>query len=186
MKPLESYQQVLMWLCGSPPHASDSNQRKIAYIALTSMAITANLLSVISSTVFIYRNVSVNLEETLYSLFHNVGSMSSLYQDIATVLLSHKLIRIFENLALIYDQSKKMFIQNYYFIQWNVHSLRWKRRFVPPFEANKWEVRMDVANLQQICFAWLHNQYDLNDYTFSSLLLHYKRTIWYKEGVPSI
>lgn len=109
MNPLESYQRMLMWLCGFPPHASDSKRQKIAYIALTSVAITANLLSVISSTVFIYRNFSVNLEESLYSFFHNVGSMSSLYQDIATVFLRQKLIRIFENLAFIYDQSKKHF-----------------------------------------------------------------------------
>lgn len=106
MKPLETNQRVLIWLCGFPTDSSASKWEKIAHIAFTLIVIATNLLSVVSSSVFIYRNVSINLEETLFSLFHTFASASMLYQSIAIVILCRELAAIFKTLANIYDASK--------------------------------------------------------------------------------
>lgn len=108
MNLLETNKQVLMWLCGIPPKEFDKKWKNIPYIILTASVIMVHSLAVISSAVFIYKNVSVSLEETLFSLFHNVGNSSTLYQSIAIILLKKKLTEIFESLSKIYDQSKTM------------------------------------------------------------------------------
>lgn len=107
MKPLETNQRVLTWLCGVRPNESDKNGKNISHIILTLSIILVHLLAVISSVVFIYRNVSVNLEETLFSLLYNVGNSSALYQSVAIILLKDKLTEIFERLSKVYDKSKK-------------------------------------------------------------------------------
>lgn len=106
MKPLKTCQRVLMWLSGVPPDESDSKGEKTQYILLTLIIITSHLLAAISGSAFIYRNISIDLEETLYSLFHTIGSWSTLYQCIATIVLRRKLNAIFTSLAKIYSESE--------------------------------------------------------------------------------
>lgn len=107
MKQLETVQRVLMWLSGLPPEKSTSKWMKIAYIMTTVSVISIDLMAIMCSTVFIYRNVNVDLETALFSLFHNVSSCSVFYEVIAMILLRYKLMRIFEGLAKIYEESKK-------------------------------------------------------------------------------
>lgn len=106
MKPLETSQRVLTWLCGYPPDKSETKRMKIAYIAFTLSVITGHLLTLLAGAAFIYKHVSVNLEETLFSLFHTVGSLSMLYQSIGTIVLRRNLMTIFEGLSRIYSESK--------------------------------------------------------------------------------
>lgn len=106
MNPLELYQRVLMWLCGLPPKKSDGKHMRFAYMTLTLCVIVGHLLSLVAGAIFIYRNVSINLEETLFSLFHTIGSVSMLYSSIATVLLCRKLPVIFGGLSNIYNKSE--------------------------------------------------------------------------------
>lgn len=106
MKPLESNQRVLAWLCGYPLDKTASKRMKIAYIVFALSVIMAHLLSAMASTVFIHRNKSTDLEATLFSLFHTFASSSMLYQSIATVLLRRDLNAIFDGLANIYGKSK--------------------------------------------------------------------------------
>lgn len=106
MKPLETNERVLIWLCAFPIDKSTSKWEKCIYIIFTLCVIMTHLLSLIFSSVFIHQNVSINLEETLFSLFHTFSSASMLYQSIATVFLCHKLAAIFKTLANIYDASK--------------------------------------------------------------------------------
>lgn len=106
MIPLESNRRVLTWLCGVPPPDSCTKREKITYRVLATIIIMTHLLSVISSTMFIYRNMSVNLVEALYSLFHTVAALQTLYQSIGKVLLHRKIIVIFDRLEEIYNESK--------------------------------------------------------------------------------
>lgn len=105
MQPLETNRKVLMWLSGYPPDKSVGKWKKIAYILFTFAIIMAHLLSVVAGGTFIYRNRTNHLQETLYSLIHTLGSANMLYQSIVTVLLRHKLAKIFEGLTTIYYES---------------------------------------------------------------------------------
>lgn len=106
MKPLETNQRVLMWLYAFPPDNSDGKWRKIAYFTFTICVIAVHAMSVAASSTFIYRNISISLEETLFSLFHNFSASGMLYQSIVTVILRHNLNAIFKGLSTIYDQSE--------------------------------------------------------------------------------
>lgn len=106
MSPLETSQLVLMWLSGVPPHESEHKLKKIAIIAFSLMMIIFAIVAEMASITFIYRNVSTNLEETLFCLFHTITVLQTIYQLIAKVLLRYKLIVIFENLLTIYNRSK--------------------------------------------------------------------------------
>lgn len=83
--------------------------RKIVHIVLVPsvIIIISFLLFLAASGIFIYRNILVNLEETLFALFHTVGALNGLYLSIATVLLRRKLITIFNGLTTIYNESEK-------------------------------------------------------------------------------
>lgn len=105
MTPLETNRRVLTWLCGLPPHDVEK-QKKIAYIVFTLSIIFGHLLSVVAGSVFIYRNISVSLEDALFSLFHTLSSGSMLYQSIVTVFLCGELASIFKGLSGIYAESK--------------------------------------------------------------------------------
>lgn len=105
MKPLRTNQRVLMWLCGVPPNESDSKRKKTAFVTLTLSVIIGHLFLVVAGAVFIYRNVSDNLEEALFSLFHTLPTASMLYQSVVTVFLCRELAGIFEELSDIYNTS---------------------------------------------------------------------------------
>lgn len=106
MKPLETSRRVLMWLCGFPPDESAGKWLKIAYVIFTSSIVMDHLLSLIAGAIFIHKNVSSNFEDTLFSLFHTVGSLSMLYQSVVIVFMRRNLTAIFEELSRIYNESK--------------------------------------------------------------------------------
>lgn len=106
MKPLETSKQVVTWLCGFPRDEFASQRKKIAYFTFALSVIVASILSVTASVVFIYKNALISLEETLFSLYHNIGACVTIYQTISTILLRHKFMAIFDDLTKIYDKSK--------------------------------------------------------------------------------
>lgn len=106
MTPLEVNQRVLTWICGLPTQEYEDNGKKIVYIILTLNVMIAHLLSVVAGSVFIYKNISISLEDALFSLFHTLSSGSMLYQSIVTVFLCRELASIFDGLSKIYKESK--------------------------------------------------------------------------------
>lgn len=108
MNPLKTNRRVLTWLCGITPTKSTSKLQKIAYIGLTSFVMIGHLLSVAASSVFIYRNISDNLKETLFALMHVVSAASMIYQSVVTSLLRRKIDSIFKRLSTIYNESKRV------------------------------------------------------------------------------
>lgn len=113
MIPLERNQRVLTWLCGLPPHESYSEREKIGCIVFTLCFVTTTIAGEISSSLFIYRNVLVDLEETLYALYHTIAGVQIVYQSVATVLLRRKLSVIFKSLSTIYDKSERKYSKFY-------------------------------------------------------------------------
>lgn len=106
MNPLEMNQRVLTWVCGLPSNESTDKWKKIARIVFTFSVIIGYVCSLAASTAFIYKNVSIDLEESLFSLFHNFGAANMLYLSIATVIFCRELANIFEGLSIIYKESK--------------------------------------------------------------------------------
>lgn len=106
MNPLQTNQRVLSWLCGQPPSESERKWKRLSYIAVTSFIMIGHLLSVVASTIFIHRNISDNLEETLFALMHVVSAASMIYQIVVTSFLRQKLASIFDGLLAIYKESK--------------------------------------------------------------------------------
>lgn len=106
MKPLETNQRILTWLCGCPPNEFDGKWQKIAYKFFTFNIIATLSLAVIAGAIFIHRNLSIDLEGTLFSLFHTLAAISMIYQCIVTVMLCDELNNIFQGLSIIYDASK--------------------------------------------------------------------------------
>lgn len=95
-----------MWHCGIPPGIDTTMKKRIAYIAFTLSITLGYLMSIIASGVFIWRHISVSMEETLFSLFHHIGAINMFYLAIAIVLLRNSLKSIFKKLSVIYDESK--------------------------------------------------------------------------------
>lgn len=100
---------MLKWLCGVPSHEFDGKRQKIAYIAFTTCVIFTTITAVMAGALFIYKNVSFNLEETLYALSHTISALKITYQSIVAVFLCHKLLAIFGVLSTIYDKSNTEF-----------------------------------------------------------------------------
>lgn len=178
MKILKTSQRVQMWLCGFPPDDSVSKWKRCAFVLFTSWIILVHSTSIIAGVTFIYRNVSINLEATLFSLYHTMGSTSMLYQSIVTVLSSRGIAAIYQGLSKIYNESEyatkvknnelqiiniKIFscqfttflsIFIFKFIQF-----RQKQRFVSHFDEHKRQVWMGlVQNLHQIYSRRLYHQ----------------------------
>lgn len=106
MKPLQTNRFVLMWLCGFPPDNSINKWKRCIFITFTLCIVLVHSMSVMAGVTFIYRNASINLEETLFSMYHTMGSARMLYQSIITVVLCHELAAICEELSAIYRESE--------------------------------------------------------------------------------
>lgn len=104
MNPLETNQRVLMWLCGFPPNESSTKIERIAYIIFTLSIISSYSLSVEAGITFIIKTYAINLEETLFSLYHTIGSLIMIYQTVATVIFRRQITGIFEGLSKIYNK----------------------------------------------------------------------------------
>ena len=105
MIPLEMNRRVLTWICGYIPNRPESIWKKIGCIAFTLSIIAAHLLVVLAGLAFISKNMSIDLEATLFSVYNTVGCMGMVYQAIIIVIFSHKLTENFNGLSTIYIES---------------------------------------------------------------------------------
>lgn len=167
MKPLQKCQRMLMWLKAFPTDESVSYRNKVTYIVVTLSVIMGHILSVASSSLSIYQTMSVDLEATLFALFHTITSTSMIYQSIVSILLCHDLATIFVELSTIYKKRKyKMCIfkrKNILsciirciHITWCSRTFEhsWGCRFLSSLARNEWEMRMDCADVHKSSFGW--------------------------------
>lgn len=106
MEPLLTNRRVLRWLCGYSASETDSEWIKLAYFILTLVIFLANSTSAISSAVFVWENVSIDLEESLYAVAQVCGSSAVTYVSILIFLLRHKITATINRLSEIYNESK--------------------------------------------------------------------------------
>lgn len=107
MNPLKTSQRVLAWLCICPFDESANKRTKIIIFALSIFA--ANLCSVAASVAFFFTFVSINLEESLYSILQIAAYFYVTYAMIMTFISRRKFNTIFEKLSKIFDTSKNPF-----------------------------------------------------------------------------
>lgn len=93
-----------------------NEKESLTWFLLRVGIILVHSASVMASTEFIHRKVSIKLEITLFALFYDIASSASLYQSIGKALLRHKMLEIFDDLSKIYDESKtKIAISCFFF-----------------------------------------------------------------------
>lgn len=106
MRPLETNQLLLTWLYAFPPDESSIKWKRIVHFVFSSGVLIAHFLSVMAGGTFIFKFVSIDLEEAIFALFHTIAACNMFYQSIVIVLLRHKFTAIFKDLSTIYDKSK--------------------------------------------------------------------------------
>lgn len=109
MKPLVTQQRVLTWFCLCPFPDGTSNWQKLKYIFFSAILITNEISSISSSSAHCLRYISVDLKESLFSLFQIAASSSVLYQIIIALFSKHRIFGIIQGLNRIYDESKELF-----------------------------------------------------------------------------
>lgn len=103
MRPLESLQRVLTWLCACPAEQSASTQKRRAYFAFSLFLFVSALSCGLSGGVFMIKYIKTDLEGCFYCLFEVAGAITMSYLIAFAVLSRHKINAIFEHLATIYD-----------------------------------------------------------------------------------
>lgn len=119
MKPLIASQRMLTLFCVLPADKTTSPEKKILYNIFFLSVFFGNFCALFSSSFFFVEYVSLDLEESLYSLFQIVGSASIIYLLTVTYFLSRKIRILFEDLSEIYKKCKE--IKNIIFcifVQW--------------------------------------------------------------------
>lgn len=107
MIPLETNQRALQWIYGFPPEKSPTKWKRIGYFAFALSSNVALFSGFLSSVVFISKFRRVDLEGTIYALFHGAGALNMLYQSIVILFLRRELASIFENLEKIHAECKR-------------------------------------------------------------------------------
>lgn len=105
MEPLHTSRRVLTCLCICSFDKTTSMKEKSIYITLSVSIIFAEIFMLIASVVFFMKNVSTNLEESLFALLQIAGLVGSLYIMATAYISQHKIMSIFDSLSQIYTSS---------------------------------------------------------------------------------
>lgn len=73
MKPLETNRSVLIWFCLYPFDKNMKLHLKLLYTIFALSIFLMNVCALVSSIVFFFKFLSINLEESFYSLFQITG-----------------------------------------------------------------------------------------------------------------
>lgn len=109
MRPLSMIQQVLVWLCIHPFREKMHKWKKCTCVAFSLSGFIVNLCTVISSVAFFLKTVSVNFEESLYTLMQICPFISVVNVTITAFFLRNRIGEMFEKLFNIYETGKCFF-----------------------------------------------------------------------------
>lgn len=110
MRPL-SNRRLLTWLCVFPFDKSASLTAKLSYMLVGSVTVAA-IFSIIIASATVIPNVKSDLEVTLYILTQLTGYIGGESIIITAFFMRHKIKRMFDDLANIYDScERKQYIQ---------------------------------------------------------------------------
>lgn len=107
MDTLELNRQILMWFCifSMPDNSTNLKLKKKLRIILTAALVIIMWLSLISSILFIVRNMKINVADTLCSLLQLPIAFMAIYVWTANFILRQSLINIFSQMQLFHESS---------------------------------------------------------------------------------
>lgn len=106
MASLTTNRRVLTWLCILPANETTGKCEKIMYMTFSATIIAVEVCITTSSMVYFLKNVSVDLDTSLYALFQMTGSTSLIYILVYAFSMQHKIADMFQHLSNICDSCK--------------------------------------------------------------------------------
>lgn len=107
MEPLETNRQCLIWLRILPSDESTNRWQKLAHTAFAVLVFTALMCGATSCLVFCLKFLSTDLARSIFAFVFSVGGYSIIYVAlVGMILLRHKIGAIFDNLEVIFKDSK--------------------------------------------------------------------------------
>lgn len=155
MKILVTNRRALTVLCLCPADEGTTKKQKFLYIAFSIITNIMVLCAITASFVFFCKNISVDLDASLYSLLQISTFLNVFYMTMAAFTFRQQMGDIFEKLQEIYDASKRSVFTKWKYFRWK------KKRFQLFADANEEESNFLVeANnkserLWQIFFKYL-------------------------------
>lgn len=106
MMPLETNRRILILFCLYPFDKNTRPHLKLLYTIFSLSIFLINVCALVSSTVFFFKFLSINLEESFYSLFQITGIFGVICLVINAYFSRNKILEIFNGLTDIYDACK--------------------------------------------------------------------------------
>lgn len=110
MKPLVTCQRVLTWVSVFPVEKNTTKRKRLLFKILPMLLLISNIIGVISSSLFCWKYIKIDLEGSLYALFQVAGMLGMSNIIIVSFISRKKVPKIFENLSQIYKSCKKSII----------------------------------------------------------------------------
>lgn len=110
MEPLITNRRYLVWLCVCPANKSASRWQKLAHATFATIVLTAVMCGVTGCLTFCWKFASIDFGRSVFAFMFAVAEFTAVYTaTVGIFLLRHKIGAIFDNLAVIYRQSKCFF-----------------------------------------------------------------------------
>lgn len=108
MQPLITNRKVLMWLNLCSTDKTIVEWKGVINIIFTLISVFVTLF-LIASTVFFWKNISTDLELSLFALYQIPPTLGALYESAVMFFSKHKVHTIFEQLSAIYRISTDLY-----------------------------------------------------------------------------
>lgn len=106
MKPLATNQLVLIWIGACAPGKDISKRKRLAFIAFGLFLCLINIISTISSAIFVWKFVSIDMEASFYVLFHLCGAIACTYMVVVGFIMRSETSATIKRLTEIYNECK--------------------------------------------------------------------------------
>lgn len=107
MEPIASNRRVLTWLCLCPFDPSTSTWKRAFFVISTIFLFASEVGAFISSIIFFVKNVSNDLEGSLYAVFQFVAFTGLIYMSIVAFILRKRINMFLGTLSTIYEESER-------------------------------------------------------------------------------
>lgn len=114
MRPLETNRRVLIWLCLCFELETLSKFKKSLSILLTSIVMASIIGALISSALYLWKFILIDLQGSVYALYQTAGFFSILYAFVVMFISRQKIHDIFCNLERIYGTSMYQFWRTFW------------------------------------------------------------------------
>lgn len=108
MRPLQSTERVLIWLCLLPADKPLNPWAKLSHICLAAVVVTMTSMYLAASIAYFIRVVSTDLDESIYASFQITGILPTNVTFMVLFCMRYKIERIFNKFSEIYAESEKI------------------------------------------------------------------------------